>query len=178
MLCLNLVPYRVSWQHFQMISDINQSNGEKLNWSTHLSGWAARWYGYMLNWHKSNIKYMAMNEREFKINVILSPPLLRQLTRRVWAIVSISLWPPLSFMLSHMLPDAMLYCENCEKQYREHPCGRNLALKWMKRLCESPDGKKPASQPPPTKKHLVPSLRHPDVTSIFPLFGVGPSSKS
>ena len=100
---------------------------------------------YMLNWHKSNIKYMAMNEREFKINVILSPPLLRQLTRRVWAIVSISLWPPLSFMLSHMLPDAMLYCENCEKQYREHPCGRNLALKWMKRLCESPDGKKPAS---------------------------------
>ena len=126
----------------------------------------------------SNIKYMAMNEREFKINVILSPPLLRQLTRRVWAIVSISLWPPLSFMLSHMLPDAMLYCENCEKQYREHPCGRNLALKWMKRLCESPDGKKPASQNPPTKKHLVPSLRHPDVTSIFPLLGVGPSYKS
>ena len=107
------------------------------------------WYGYMLNWHKSNIKYMAMNEREFKINVFLSPPLLRQLTRRVWAIVSISLWPPLGFMLSHMLPDAMLYCENCEKQYREHPCGRNLALKLMKRLCESPDGKKPASLPPP-----------------------------
>ena len=61
------------------------------------------------------------------------------------AIVSISLRPPLSFMLSHMPPDAtvLLYI------FRVSIHGQSYSQKWChstsreKRLCEGPDGSKP-----------------------------------
>ena len=86
------------------------------------------------------------------------------------AIVSISLRPPLSFMLSHMPPDAtvLLYVFRVSIQ-SSHTHRSDVTLQAARKDCA-----KVQMAATPAKKHLsLQSLRHPLVTSLFPLFQMG-----